>query len=349
MPFTNGTGGMLCMMGTNVMRGMTSTNGMGGTAKMGGMEATNAMWLMLCTQMTNQMNGMPFTNGTGGMLCMMGTNVMGEMTSTADMGGMGGMGGMDGMTSTQGMEMEILRFYVDREGKGAGIKPAALSPIQLYDRAQAKRTRTFTLDMLGMTHAINSATFSLNRVDFTVPFGELEIWEFRNTSDEPHPMHPHGALFQVLDRNGNANLPPEDTGWKDTVLVWPNETVRILIRFDAYAGLFVSHCHNLEHEDTGMMQNFEILPPVPARMVIARQGNGLKISFPSSASDYILERAETLDLGAKWTLVPQSVVADGEALSVTVTEPAGNGFYRLNKPIATPSQGDGHAGHHGSP
>jgi FtsP/CotA-like multicopper oxidase with cupredoxin domain len=52
-------------------------------------------------------------------------------------------------------------------------------------------------------------------------------------------------------------LPPEDLGWKDTVLVAPGETVRVLIRYQHYAGPYVHHCHNLEHEDNGMMQNLE--------------------------------------------------------------------------------------------
>ena len=41
--------------------------------------------------------------------------------------------------------------------------------------------------------------------------------------------------------------------------MWPGETVRIAIRFDAHAGLYVLHCHNLEHEDAGMMLNLEVL------------------------------------------------------------------------------------------
>ena len=246
--------------------------------------------------------------------------------------GMGMDHGM-GMTSgAQGADLEILRFHVDREGKGPRAKPALLSPIPAYDRAQAKRTRTFTLDMVGMmSHGINGAPFNVKRVDFSVPLGELEIWEFRNTTDEIHPMHPHGALCQVLDRNGNTKLPPEDTGWKDTVLVWPNETVRVLIRFDAYAGLFVSHCHNLEHEDSGMMQNFEVLPPSPVRVEVERQGNRVTVSYPVSAFDYTLESADSLAPAAQWSKVAESPTLKGDRLTVTLLETSGIRFYRLRK------------------
>jgi len=42
------------------------------------------------------------------------------------------------------------------------------------------------------------------------------------------------------------------------VLTWPGETVTLAIRFEPYAGLYVLHCHNLEHEDAGMMLNLEV-------------------------------------------------------------------------------------------
>ena len=40
----------------------------------------------------------------------------------------------------------------------------------------------------------------------------------------------------------------------------PGETVKILIRFTRYPGMFVYHCHNLEHEDMGMMRHYQIVP-----------------------------------------------------------------------------------------
>jgi FtsP/CotA-like multicopper oxidase with cupredoxin domain len=49
-----------------------------------------------------------------------------------------------------------------------------------------------------------------------------------------------------------------DEGWKDTVLVMSGERVRLLMQFSDYSGMFLYHCHNLEHEDMGMMRNFLI-------------------------------------------------------------------------------------------
>ena len=75
-------------------------------------------------------------------------------------------------------------------------------------------------------HRINGLTYDMNRIDETIPFNELEEWKFINNTNNYHPMHVHGVMFQVYSRNGNTNLSPNDKGWKDTVLVNPNETVQ---------------------------------------------------------------------------------------------------------------------------
>jgi FtsP/CotA-like multicopper oxidase with cupredoxin domain len=49
-----------------------------------------------------------------------------------------------------------------------------------------------------------------------------------------------------------------DDGWKDTVLLMPGEKVQVDVTFKDFTGLFLYHCHNLEHEDMGMMRNFEV-------------------------------------------------------------------------------------------
>jgi FtsP/CotA-like multicopper oxidase with cupredoxin domain len=72
----------------------------------------------------------------------------------------------------------------------------------------------------------------------------------------PHPFHAHGVQFQVLERNDN---PPSaiESGWKDTVLVYPGETVRVIATLN-HKGIFMYHCHILEHEDAGMMGQFQV-------------------------------------------------------------------------------------------
>jgi len=71
-----------------------------------------------------------------------------------------------------------------------------------------------------------------------------------------HPFHVHGTQFQVISRNGQ--LPPdEERGYKDTVFVGVGEEVHIRIRFNQ-PGLYMYHCHILEHEENGMMGQVKV-------------------------------------------------------------------------------------------
>jgi FtsP/CotA-like multicopper oxidase with cupredoxin domain len=82
-----------------------------------------------------------------------------------------------------------------------------------------------------------------------------------------HPIHLHGEPFQIVGRvfNGDADGGYAtmregfvNSGWKDTVLVPPGERVRIAKPFHDFKGRFMYHCHNLEHEDMGMMREFSV-------------------------------------------------------------------------------------------
>jgi len=101
----------------------------------------------------------------------------------------------------------------------------------------------------------------------------LEAWEFIATLNPGemidtlgmiHPIHVHGTQFQVIERQVLPELAAGwntvragyvDDGWKDTVLVMPGERVKLLLMFEDYPGMYLYHCHNLEHEDQGMMRN----------------------------------------------------------------------------------------------
>ena len=83
-----------------------------------------------------------------------------------------------------------------------------------------------------------------------------------------HPIHLHGQQFKILSRTLKIGDTIDSyatvkdgfitSGWKDTVLVMPGEEIEILKPFENYTGLFLYHCHNLEHEDMGMMRNFYV-------------------------------------------------------------------------------------------
>lgn len=164
----------------------------------------------------------------------------------------------------QGWGGDVLALKVARAGTPMAV-PSTLVSLERLNPDQAVATRTFELKMIipmpvtGM-HTINGRVFEGDRIDETVMAGDVEIWEFVNTSDEPHPIHIHNAMFQVIDRDGKAPDSPKDFGWKDTVIVWGAQKVRVAVRFGAHDGLYILHCHNLEHEDDGMMMNYKSLP-----------------------------------------------------------------------------------------
>ncbi|MGE5927793.1 MAG: multicopper oxidase family protein [Gemmatimonadota bacterium] len=188
-----------------------------------------------------------------------------QFASPAGMGmgrGMMGRGRMmmgGGAQVPQGAELDLAEFVVVREGRPSGPVPPRLGTIARLTRASAERERVFRFDSRMMLHTINGRAFEMERVDERVRFGATELWRFINDGPFPHPVHMHAVHFQVLSRTGGrARVFPWERGWKDTVLLYPGEAVDVVTRFDSHRGLYLLHCHNLEHEDLGMMLNFQV-------------------------------------------------------------------------------------------
>ncbi|HWR67160.1 MAG TPA: multicopper oxidase [Bellilinea sp.] len=98
--------------------------------------------------------------------------------------------------------------------------------------------------------------------------GSTEIWEMFNFTMDAHPIHLHQVQFEVVERQSLMDptmiTPPEpwETGLKDTVIAYPHQITRIRAHFDL-PGLYVWHCHIVEHEDNEMMRPFYIGDPPP--------------------------------------------------------------------------------------
>jgi FtsP/CotA-like multicopper oxidase with cupredoxin domain len=159
----------------------------------------------------------------------------------------------------QGSGFDLMRFQVTLPLSGPpGEIPTAFEPVPPPPILSGP-VRLFQLTQSGPQHFINGLVYDIGRVDFSAAQGRPEIWRFVNAGNQPHPMHVHAAHFRVLSRTGSAL--PTDAGLKDTVLVRVGESVDVSLRFDV-PGLFLVHCHNLEHEDNGMMLNFTVDPPL---------------------------------------------------------------------------------------
>lgn len=204
--------------------------------------------------------------------------MMGGMMGRGMMGGM--MGRSTGGTGLeQGSGFRILRVRVVTKEKAVFRVPARLSQPgfrRLQEAGNPAKAHVFPLSFMGMRWLLNDSTFEMQPVQENESWkaGSVQVFEFQNTGtgmmrmmQMAHPMHVLGGQFQVLQRTPGSDTGSMaeslgegfmDDGWKDTVLVLPGETVRLLMRFPEYKGLYLYHCHNLEHEDMGMMRNYRL-------------------------------------------------------------------------------------------
>ena len=124
----------------------------------------------------------------------------------------------------------------------------------------------------------NPQPYNPARLDRKLTLGTAEEW--RLTSNRAgHPFHIHVNPFEIVkivrnaaptvdlsapgavDLGNDPQYPGLKGVFKDTIWVKPGYTVTIRTRYERYIGEFVLHCHILDHEDEGMMQNVAVVLP----------------------------------------------------------------------------------------
>ena len=200
-----------------------------------------------------------------------------------------GMGVMNGGL-LQGESFPIIKFHIaERVGDSPELPEKLVSMRSLTERDISNPDRTVPIE-IGMQHMspqLNGRSFEMNEVMGIerIPVNTIQRIKISNNHGPmgdgaggmrgrsgmmmsmAHPIHLHGQQFKVLsrtqtDRDSDGYNTVKDgfigNGWKDTVLVMPGEEIEIIKPFEDYTGLFLYHCHNLEHEDMGMMRNFYV-------------------------------------------------------------------------------------------
>jgi len=81
--------------------------------------------------------------------------------------------------------------------------------------------------------------------------GDRHVWTITNNTSFDHPFHLHGYFFRVLE----DGVVPE---WKDSVNVPVKSSIRIAITFDERPGMWMFHCHILDHAEVGMMGHLHV-------------------------------------------------------------------------------------------
>ncbi|MBS1880234.1 MAG: multicopper oxidase family protein [Actinobacteria bacterium] len=105
---------------------------------------------------------------------------------------------------------------------------------------------------------LNGRTFDPAHVQAFPHLNKTAVWEIVNRTTVAHVMHLHHTDWYLLQRDGKPPPPWEDC-LKETFFVYPNEKILLAGHFSDYTGKFVIHCHMLDHEDHGLMGQFQVV------------------------------------------------------------------------------------------
>ncbi|GAB3665586.1 hypothetical protein GCM10028813_46990 [Ramlibacter alkalitolerans] len=95
--------------------------------------------------------------------------------------------------------------------------------------------------------------------------GTVEVWKVKTGGGWSHPVHVHFEEGIILKRGDKA--PPEWEKWarKDIYRIGGEDestsSVEFAIKFREFAGTYVEHCHNTQHEDSSMLLRWDIEKP----------------------------------------------------------------------------------------
>ncbi len=204
-----------------------------------------------------------------------------------------------------GADFNLMRFDV----KASTINPVttvpvSFSPLDLFDtvNVNAHRQVHFSPDVATFgdqsrvdgPFMMNDKSFHMDSINIITYLNNKEIWTLTNSTMVAHPFHIHDIQFNILDING-SKPPPEYSGWKDVILVKPNDTVRFITQFINFANQtvpYMFHCHLLHHEDEGMMGSFLVLDTNSTAINTSRFGSNIVIYPNPSNGNWIIKGIE---------------------------------------------------------
>jgi FtsP/CotA-like multicopper oxidase with cupredoxin domain/plastocyanin len=110
----------------------------------------------------------------------------------------------------------------------------------------------------GASWTLDGKAYDPKRVVLKVSRGSTQMWELRNPTNVTHFIHIHEEQWRTVLRDGKAP-PAWERGLEDTWRLDPGERVRVVAKFTDYLGVFMIHCHMLDHEDDGLMAQFAVV------------------------------------------------------------------------------------------
>ena len=203
-----------------------------------------------------------------------------------------------------GADFSLMRFDVKAAtANPVTTLPSVFAPVAIFDtlNVNAHRRIHFSADVVTFgdqakvdgPFLMNDKSFHMDSVNIITYLNNKEIWTLTNSTMVAHPFHIHDIQFNILDING-AKPPPQYSGWKDVILVKPNDTVRFITKFTNFANKtvpYMFHCHLLHHEDEGMMGSFLVLD-TNSTGVNQFESSGNLVIYPNpSSGNWIIKGA----------------------------------------------------------
>jgi spore coat protein A len=163
---------------------------------------------------------------------------------------------------------QIMAFRVSTAVSDNSRVPVTLRPV--LSMRQPKRVSAvwsvgLKKGLPGSEWTFDGRSFDPKRVVLKVVKGTTQLWELRNDTKMTHYIHLHEELWRTVSRDGKAP-PPWERGLEDTWRLDPGERVRVMAKFTDFTGVFMIHCHMLDHEDDGLMAQFAVVNPKSGKL-----------------------------------------------------------------------------------
>jgi len=199
-----------------------------------------------------------------------------------------------------GVDFNLLQInVVAQTGSPVTTIPTALVPYTPFNTITATNYRTLVFDTLRLLpidlpnraegpFGINNKTFHMDSINEVVHLNTTEIWTLVNKTLVAHPFHIHDIQFNVIEKSGMPPTPSE-RGWKDVVLVMPNDSVKFITKFETFADIttpYMYHCHLLHHEDDGMMGSFLVIDTTATTGIADINFENNILIYPNPFSNY---------------------------------------------------------------
>ncbi len=196
-----------------------------------------------------------------------------------------------------GADFNLVEFTIGAQtGSPITTIPSTLVPYVPFNIADVDVNRTLVFDTITLVpgdtpnraegpFGINNTTFNMDSINIHVPLNSTEIWTLKNNTLIAHPFHIHDIQFNVIEKNGTTP-PVTEQGWKDVVLVMPEDSVKFITKFTTFTDEMVPymyHCHLLHHEDDGMMGSFLVYDPFAGINEVTETSTF--VAFPNPSSD----------------------------------------------------------------